>query len=77
LYFIRSKLLILYLALGGEHPDIDITENLLQHEGILALLATKPDIYEWKTLSEADFLAIMRDCNYKCQNKLIKAPKKV
>jgi hypothetical protein len=67
----------LYLALGGGRSDIDITENLLQHEGILALLATKPNIYEWKTLSEADFLAVMRDCNYNGRDKLIKVPKKV
>jgi transposase len=67
----------LYLALGGGHPDIDITENLLQHEGILALLAAKPDIYEWKTLSETDFLAVMGDYNYKGHDKLIRELKKV
>lgn len=74
---LRAASVDLYLALGGNHPDIDITENILQNGGILALLAVKPDIYEWKTLSETDFLAVMGDCNYKGRDKLIKELKKV
>ncbi len=31
---LREASVDLYLALGGEHPDIDITENILQNEGI-------------------------------------------
>ncbi len=67
----------LYLALGGSHPDIDITENILQNEGILTLLTTKPDIFEWKTLSETDFLAVMGNFNYKGRKKLIEELRKV
>ncbi|MGQ9617328.1 MAG: IS110 family transposase [Spirochaetota bacterium] len=67
---LRSASVDLYLALGGEHPDIDITENLLQQEGIVALLTAKPDIYEWKILSEADFLALMGDYDCKRSNKI-------
>lgn len=74
---LRSASVDLYLALGGEHPDIDITENLLQKEGILALLTAKPDIYEWKIHSEADFPVAMGDCNYKGRDKLIKELQKV
>jgi len=62
---LREASVDLYLALGGGHPEMDISENVLQNEGILALLAAKPDIYEWKTLSETDFLAVMGDFNYK------------
>ncbi|MCK4803768.1 MAG: IS110 family transposase [Spirochaetes bacterium] len=67
----------LYLALGGEHPDIDITENILQNEGIMALLVEKPDIFEWKTLSETDFLSVMGNFNYKGRKKLIEELQKV
>jgi transposase len=74
---LRAASVDLYLALGGDHPDIDIPENILQNEGILALLAEKPDIYEWKTLSETDFLAVMGACNYKGRDKLIKELQKV
>ena len=74
---LRGASVDLYLALGGEHPDIDISENILQNDGILALLSAKPDIYEWKTLSETDFLAVMGDYNYKGHDKLIKELKKV
>lgn len=74
---LRAASVDLYLALGGDHPDIDIPENILQNEGILALLAAKPDIYEWKTLSETDFLAVMGGCNYKGRDKLIKELQKV
>ncbi|HEB31930.1 MAG TPA: IS110 family transposase, partial [Spirochaetes bacterium] len=74
---LREASVDLYLALGGDHPDIDITENILQNEGIMALLTEKPDIFEWKTLSETDFLAVMGNFNYKGRNKLIKELQKV
>ncbi|KKL49453.1 hypothetical protein LCGC14_2315370 [marine sediment metagenome] len=74
---LREASVDLYLALGGDHPDIDITENILQNEGIMALLAEKPDIFEWKTLSETDFLAVMGNFNYKGRKKLIEELQKV
>jgi transposase len=61
----------LYLALGGQHPEIDIKENILQNEGILSLLATNSNIYEWKSFSESDFLTAMGERNYKGRKKLI------
>jgi len=69
---LRTASVDLYLALGGKHPDINISENILQNEGILTLLTKKPDIYEWKTLSEVDFLAAMGDRNYKGRKEIIK-----
>lgn len=74
---LREASVDLYLALGGDHPDIDITENILQNEGIMALLAEKPDIFEWKTLSETDFLAVMGNFNYKGRKKLVEELQKV
>ncbi len=74
---LREASVDLYLALGGAHQDIDITENILQNEGIMALLTEKPDIFEWKTLSETDFLAVMGNFNYKGRKKLVEELQKV
>ena len=74
---LREASVDLYLALGGDHPDIDITENVLQNEGIMALLTEKPDIFEWKTLSDTDFLAVMGNFNYKGRKKLVEELQKV
>jgi len=67
----------LYLALGGSNPDIEINGNMLQNQGILALLAEKPDIVEWKTLSGMDFLEAMGGRLYNGRQKLIKELQKV
>ncbi len=67
----------LYLALGGVNPDIEINGNMLQNQGILALLAEKPDIVEWKTLSGMDFLEAMGGRLYNGRQKLIKELQKV
>jgi len=67
----------LYLALGGSNPDIEINGNMLQNQGILALLAEKPDIAEWKTLSGIDFLEAMGGRLYNGRQKLIKELQKV
>ena len=67
----------LYLALGGRHPEIEISENVVQNEGILALLAAKPDINEWKTLSEVDFMAAMGNRNNKGRKQLLEEMQKV
>ena len=67
----------LYLALGGSNPDIEINGNMLQNQGILALLAEKPDIVEWKTLSGMDFLEAMGGRLYTGRQKLINELQKV
>ena len=74
---LRAASVDLYLALGGQHPDIEIRENILQQQAILALLAEKPDIYEWATLSPADMMAAMGGRNYKGREKLIEQLQKV
>jgi len=67
----------LYLAFGGHHPDVDISGNTLQNEAVVALLAEKPDICEWKTFSEADFAAHLGTRNYAGRERLIKEIQKV
>jgi len=49
----------LYLALGGRHPDLELKANTLQEQGILTLLAEKPQIGEWKSLSEEELYELM------------------
>lgn len=67
----------LYLALGGHHPDADISGNSLQNGAIVALLAEKPDIFEWKTFSETNFAAHLGTRNYPGRERLIKELQKV
>jgi len=74
---LRAVSVDLYLALGGRHPEIEISENVVQNEGILALLAAKPDINEWKVLSEADFMQAMGNRNCKGRKQLLKEIQKV
>lgn len=66
----------LYLALGGNNPNIDIHNNILTNKSILLLLSEKPCISEWKSLSEADFSKIMGR-NYKGRSEVIKELQKV
>jgi len=49
----------LYLALGGKHPEVRFSENMLRNLGILGLLGEQPDLGEWKDLSEEQLLAAM------------------
>jgi transposase len=49
----------LYLALGGKHPEVELKENMLKNQGILALLGEQPNPGEWKNLSDEEFLAAM------------------
>ena len=73
---IRAASPDLYLALGGRNPDININNNILSNQSILSLLSKKSDIFEWKSLSEADFSELMgRD--YKGRSELIKELQKV
>ena len=67
----------LYLALGGQHPDIDISENILQNESFMRLLVEKSDLHEWKTLSKADFADLMGTRSYAGREHLIEEIQKV
>jgi transposase len=61
----------LYLALGGFNPEVEISEKVLQNQGILLLLEQKPDLYEWRSLSMEAFRAAMGGGNYRGREKLI------
>ena len=74
---LRAASVDLYLSLGGRHPDIEIHDNILQNGAILAILAEKPNIYEWKTLSVADYMTAMGGRNYDGRKKLIEQLQKV
>ena len=67
----------LYLTLGGTHPEAEIDENVLQKQGILALLAAKADIWEWKTFTGSDFLQAMGGRSSSGRQKLIVELQKV
>jgi transposase len=67
----------LYLALRGANPEIEINGNMLQNQGILALLAEKPDVFEWKTLSRTGFLQSMGGRLSNGRQKLIMELQKV
>ena len=67
----------LYLALGGEHPDVELSANALQNESFMRLLAETPDIHEWKPFSEADFAAAMGRRSYAGRKRMIKELQKV
>ena len=49
----------LYLALAGSHPEVELKENMLKRQGFLALLGEKPNIGEWKNLSDDELLESM------------------
>jgi len=67
----------LYLALGGGHPEICLSENILKSQGILTLLSQKPDFGEWKQLTEEQLLEAMGGGKYKGRDKLIQQLRKL
>ena len=67
----------LYLALGGYNSEVEISDNVLQQQGILSLLEQNPDLYEWKNLSVEGFGAAMGGGNYRGRTKLIGELKKL
>ena len=67
----------LYLALGGNNPEVELEENVLKTKGILALLAAKPDIGEWKKLSDEQLLAAMGTRTSPARRTIIQELRKV
>ena len=67
----------LYLALGGGHPEVELSEKILKSQGILTLLSQKPDFGEWKLLSEEQLLEAMGGGKYKGRDKLIQQLRKL
>ena len=66
----------LYLALGGNNPEVELKQNMLQSQGVLALLGEKPNVGEWKNLSDEEFLSA-RGGNSKGRHALIQELRKV
>jgi transposase len=67
----------LYLALGGNNPEVELSENILKTQGILTLLSEKPDFGEWKTLSDEELQEAMGRGNCKGRRELIQELRKV
>jgi transposase len=67
----------LYLALAGYNPDVDINSNVLQKQGVLTILKEKPNLVEWKTLSDAHFWAAMGGRNYRGREKIFNELRKL
>jgi transposase len=67
----------LYLLLGGKNGEIEQREKVLKNQGILSLLMSKPDIGEWKRLSESGMLEAMGGGRYKGRRELIEELRKV
>ncbi|MCX7030682.1 MAG: transposase, partial [Spirochaetes bacterium] len=61
----------LYLLLGGKNGENGQRGKVLKNEGILTLLISKPDIGEWKRLSQTDMRDSMGGGNYKGRGELI------
>ena len=61
----------LYLLLRGEHPDIE-SNKMLEKVGILNLLGSKSNIYDWKSMNHDEFFKEMGNRNFKGREELIK-----
>jgi transposase len=62
----------LYLALGGKLEEVESTPRALKNEGILTLLATKPQIGGWKELSEEQLMEGMGGGEYKGRREFVR-----
>ncbi len=61
----------LYLRLGGENGEIEQRGKVLKNQGILNLLISRPDLGEWKVLSESQMREAMGGGDYKGRGELI------
>jgi hypothetical protein len=62
----------LYLALGGKLEEVESSPRVLKNEGILTLLATKPQIGVWKELSEDELMEAMGGGEYKGRREFVR-----
>jgi transposase len=62
----------LYLALGGKLQEVDSAPRVLKNEGILTLLATTPQIGQWKELSEDELMQSMGGGEYKGRREFVR-----
>ena len=56
---------------------MELEENVLKTHGILALLAAKPDIGEWKKLSDEELLAAMSTRSSPARRRIIQELRKI
>ena len=61
----------LYLALRGSHPQVELSENIIKSQGILTLLSEKPELSDWKDLTNEQMLESMGGGKYKGRENLI------
>ena len=62
----------LYLALGGKLQEVECSPRLLKNEGILTLLATKPQLGDWKEFSEDELMEAMGGGEYKGRRAFVR-----
>jgi transposase len=62
----------LYLALGGKLEEVECSPRLLKNEGILTLLMSKPQIGQWKELSEDELMEAMGGGEYKGRRAFVR-----
>ena len=62
----------LYLTLGGKLEGVDCPPRLLRNEGILTLLGRKPQLGEWKELSEDELMEGMGGREYKGRRAFVR-----
>ena len=62
----------LYLSLAGKVEGVDCPPGVLRNEGILTLLATKPQIGEWDGLSEDELMQGMGGGEYKGRRSFLR-----
>ena len=49
----------LYLYLGGNNDEYEVTSNLIKNKGILNLFKTNPNINEWQNLNQSEIQEIL------------------
>jgi transposase len=67
----------LYLALRGDHPEVEFGERMLRNQGILGILASHPDIGQWKNLSDEQLREVMGGGNSQFHLKNIQQLRKL
>lgn len=67
----------LYVAFKGKHPVYHFSAQCMQTKGILELLINHPDLNEWKSLSEKEFIEVMGGKCYVNRKPLIKSLKEL
>ena len=59
------------LALGDSHPEVKMGNNKLKTRRFMSLSALKPDMGQWKSLSEAELLEAMEGLSSPAQQRIV------